>query len=890
MAKVLIVDDLEENRYLLQVLLEGHGYEVELVNEGAAALTAARRNPPDLVISDILMPVMDGFALCRSWVKDDVLREIPFVFYTATYTGLKDEELALSLGASRFIIKPMDPDLFVAAIAEVLEEWGGDEFVKPLTAMENEEVFLQKYNKVLIRKLEDKVQELEADVAARIEAEEALRVSQELLAHTFASLDEAVFLIDPKTRTIQMCNQAAERIFGYSVEELVGRNTAFMYVDEASYEEFGARLFRTLDVADVFKTEYRMQRKDGTTFPSDNTVTQIVDTNGARTAVVSVVRDVTERKRAEEQIHYQASLVANSSDPIIGTDLLYNIRTWNPAAEITYGWKVAEVLNRPMREFIQNDYPVGSLQEILDQIEETGYWKGEVTQNRRDGTRFPVLSSVSLLKDPTGRAIGYVAVNHDITRRKEIEEAEREQRTLAEALRDTASALASTLSFDDVLDRILDEVRRVLPHDTVHIMLTKDGIAEIVRSRGYTDWSHVTPRETVTLPMDITANLHAIEQSGQPLAIPDTQLYPGWNDWPQTRWIRSNVCAPIRIREKVIGFLSLDSATPGFYTQTHAERLQVFADQAAVAMENAQLYEAIRLHADELEQRVQRRTAELTSANEQLRELSKMKSEFVANVSHELRTPLSNITTYLYLLERGKAERRTEYMGTLHRENALLSRLIDDLLLLSRMDLGKVEPVYRSVNVNDLIALLVSDRANMFVDSGLTLDLDIAPELPMVKADERMVIQVLTNLMTNARHYTPSGGAVILGSGYQILDMEASALHLPSPAAEGLSPVLPPTGGRWVTLFVRDTGPGISTEEQAKLFQRFFRGEAAEQSSAPGTGLGLAICREIIVAHGGHLSVDSQVGVGSTFTVWLPVDREEVAEEDHEPKRHSRLY
>ena len=116
---ILIVDDNEPNLYQLQVLLGASGYQVVTAVNGAEALTAARQNPPDLIISDILMPVMDGFTLCDEWKKDERLRQIPFVFYTATYTDERDREFALGLGAEQFLVKPEEPEVFIRTIREV---------------------------------------------------------------------------------------------------------------------------------------------------------------------------------------------------------------------------------------------------------------------------------------------------------------------------------------------------------------------------------------------------------------------------------------------------------------------------------------------------------------------------------------------------------------------------------------------------------------------------------------------------------------------------------------------------------------------------------------------------------------------------------------------------
>ena len=161
MNKILIVEDQEQNLYLLKTLLGGHGYQVMEATNGVEALSLARATPPDVIISDILMPVMDGFSLCQEWQKDERLRNIPFVFYTATYTDPKDEELALSLGAARFIVKPVETEEFISILEQVLEEVELGVLNLPRDSLQEEKTYYRMYNEALIRKLEDKMLELE---------------------------------------------------------------------------------------------------------------------------------------------------------------------------------------------------------------------------------------------------------------------------------------------------------------------------------------------------------------------------------------------------------------------------------------------------------------------------------------------------------------------------------------------------------------------------------------------------------------------------------------------------------------------------------------------------------------------------------------------------------
>lgn len=159
--KVLVVDDIEANRYLLRTLLQSRGYQVVEADNGRQALQLARQDPPDLIVSDILMPVMDGFALCHDWKQDPVLKVIPFIFYTATYTDEKDRKLALDLGADAFYIKPMIGHDFLREILKVVESRAGGGEPAQQPAIEGDEPYYREYNARLVRKLEDKMLALE---------------------------------------------------------------------------------------------------------------------------------------------------------------------------------------------------------------------------------------------------------------------------------------------------------------------------------------------------------------------------------------------------------------------------------------------------------------------------------------------------------------------------------------------------------------------------------------------------------------------------------------------------------------------------------------------------------------------------------------------------------
>ncbi len=238
-----------------------------------------------------------------------------------------------------------------------------------------------------------------------------------------------------------------------------------------------------------------------------------------------------------------------------------------------------------------------------------------------------------------------------------------------------------------------------------------------------------------------------------------------------------------------------------------------------------------------------------------LKEVDRLKSQFVSDVSHELRTPLTNIRLYLDLLETTEDQAKTQrYLETLTRESERLANLIDDLLSLSRLEAGATPFNPEPIDVGELLLALVEDRRSLAASRGLELYMESDTSLPKVFVDRRLMSQVFTNLLTNAMHYTPEGGRITVRSA------------VPKGKDNG-----------WVTAAIEDSGIGVLQEEQPLIFGRFYRGHAGESSGEAGTGLGLAICKEIADLHGGRITVEStgHKGKGSKFTVWLPLHEDE---------------
>ncbi len=180
-------------------------------------------------------------------------------------------------------------------------------------------------------------------------------------------------------------------------------------------------------------------------------------------------------------------------------------------------------------------------------------------------------------------------LQEQINEYKRVQTLEQEERALTEALRDTLATMSNTLDLDKILDHILDTIKRVTPYDGANVLLVESDLVRVVRQRGYIEKGAEKEFDKQQIPTTKLATLQQLIQLGKPLAIPDTATSPLWLGFPYVDWVSSNVIAPIRFKGKLLGFISLDSATPSFFTQIHAERLQTFADQAAIVIQNARL-------------------------------------------------------------------------------------------------------------------------------------------------------------------------------------------------------------------------------------------------------------------------------------------------------------
>ena len=420
-----------------------------------------------------------------------------------------------------------------------------------------------------------------------------------------------------------------------------------------------------------------------------------------------------------------------------------------------------------------------------------------------------------------------------------------------EAVNKVSTSLRLAQSLQGMLPQLLDETLKALDTDTGGIWLfdlKKDRLCQMIGLGWCLKAAHLELARGEDL-LGSVLTTGDVYFSSDVASDPQTsaefrQLVPaGW----------SAVCVPIHTEQETIGVFMVFAASPREFSGEDGRLLVTLTEMAGNAITRMRLNEQTIQHAAELETRVAARTAELQEALKKAQAADRLKSEFIANVNHELRTPLTNLVLYYQMLRAQPTVKTEDRLDVIGRELQRLRGLIEELLNLSRLDLGQV--TFHSVrcDLGALIQTLVNDRQALAESHGLTLLTDLQADLEPIILDEPTMVQAVSNLLTNALNYTPSGGRVLV----RTMRTQSDSY-----------------GEFEVGFSVEDTGPGINAEDMPHLFERFYRGGAGRQSGAPGTGLGLAIVKQVVELHHGRIEVGKGAdGRGAIFTIWLPVKK-----------------
>jgi len=387
--------------------------------------------------------------------------------------------------------------------------------------------------------------------------------------------------------------------------------------------------------------------------------------------------------------------------------------------------------------------------------------------------------------------------------------------------------LNSTLALDTLLQRIIEAAAELAVSEAASLLLKNPNTNDLyfaASSRG-------GAAALIGKPVPLEGSLAgAILQEDRPIAIDDVSRDPRHYHKmdEQTHFhTRSLLGVPMRIKDRVVGVLEAVNKIDGPWTAEDQETLCVLAAQAAVAIENARL------------------VADLQAANKELSQVDKLKSDFIAIASHELRTPLGVILGYASFLKEDAQGEASEHADAVLRSALRLRTLIEDMVNLRYLKLGKSELALENMTVARALDLARRDVEDLARAKGQQLVVHLPDPSPVVRADPALLDMALGNLLNNAVKFTPSGGRIIV-----------DVVRRPSEV--------------WIT--VRDTGVGIPADQLETIFQEFYQVEDPLVRRQGGMGLGLSIARAVAEAHGGRLWAESPgPDQGSTFYLCLPL-------------------
>jgi len=662
------------------------------------------------------------------------------------------------------------------------------------------------------------------DVTDRVRAEQALRASEERVRELLENASDVIYSLDLQGR-VTAINPAGERLLGVPASEAVGMEI-WNLIAPAHRRAMREAFERKLAGADQTTYEIEAARPDGTPLVLEVT-SRLVSRDGRPIGIHGFARDVTPRRRAEEQVRFQARLLDAVGQAVTATDRRGRITYWNRQAEAIYGWSAAEVLGRVAVEVTPAPHARELAEEVRDRVFRGETWSGEFPMRRRDGTEFPALVTAAPVTDEAGHVVGLIGVASDISPLKRAEaeirrlNADLEQRVLdrTRALADRERELAEAKGF---LERLIASSPGVIFRGDLRtgaLTYVSDNI----------EWMTGYP----------AGRFAGSLESLWALVHPDDRPH-----------VHDRMVQAIAAREPAVEleyrFPHRDGAVRWFYL---VARLEYGASGAP---------ESIVGHALDITARKETEEA-LRLAKREADAANQAKNEFLSRMSHELRTPLNAVLGFGQLLELDDlSEEHRASVGHIVRAGRHLLELINEILDISRIEAGQFAVSLEPVPLHEVAREAAALIRPLAVELGVRVECLVADD-GYVLADRKRLEQVLLNLGSNAVKYNRAGGSVWITA---------------TAAADGRRRIL-----------VADTGPGIDPTMIPRLFRPFERLSTAP-TAVEGTGLGLALSKRLVDAMGGTIGVDSRPGEGSTFWVELPLAVVPPARPRREARKH----
>ncbi|MBI5932234.1 MAG: GAF domain-containing protein [Chloroflexi bacterium] len=664
---------------------------------------------------------------------------------------------------------------------------------------------------------------------------EEMRVSQQALTRSegdlralFASMQDVVLVIDRDTRYVRIAPTNPSKLFR-PPEELIGQRMDDILPPETS-EPFHAVIKQALETGEAAQIEYKLPIGDQE-FWFLASVSRLNENE-----VFWVARDITQRKESEVELQKFKLGIDQSSDAVFMTDINGKITYVNPGFEAVYGYTKEEAVGQNPRIVKSGLLTKENYEQFWDTLLHKHSVTGEIVNKTKDGRLVTIAGTNSPILSENGEILGFLAVHHDITAAKQAEDTLRRRNEYLSATAEISRLVTSTLDMPTLFSRTANLVSQRFGFYHAGIFVTEETGFRAILQAATGEAGAEMLRQKHSLAVGSKSVVGEVTESGHAVIVNDTVNSAVHKFNPLLPETHAEAALPLRVGSRTIGALDIQSIHPNAFSENDIAVLQILADQVAIAIDNARSYELS------------------MQAVKEMREADKLKSQFLANMSHELRTPLNSIIGFSRVIIKGIdgpiTDLQQQDLLAIHNSGQHLLGLINDILDLSRIEAGKMELTFDEVNLGDLITSVLSTVTGLIKDKQITLHRDIPSDLPTVRADAMRVRQVLLNLLSNAAKFTDEGAITVHAS------VKEAA-----------------TGHPEITVRVTDTGPGISAEDQTKLFQPFSQVDASPTRKSGGSGLGLSISNHLIQMHGGHIGLESEVGQGSTFYFTLPAFR-----------------
>ncbi len=837
--KILVVDDLELNRMYIQTVFKKSDYDITMASSGQEALEKARAEMPFLVLSDIQMPQMDGFELCRRLKADEKTQNIAVFFVTAHKRGAQQVSKGLDMGADDFVFRPFERDELMARI-------------RALARLKRAEEDARRQARTVVRR--NKELELLNDLALAVNSSLDL---QEIFASSMQRLSQ---LLDAEAVSLLMLNEGNQKLV-VNVSSRTGERTSAQ-VDFRPREEIDPWVVQERVpsiVAEVLEApdsdldlEIRsisclpmtsreqvvgaiaiINRHGGAFSPTDwvllnsaagivavalenarllqnvqQQVTDLVLLNEIGHALTSTLDldQILERttKMVQESLRAEAAslwLLEEDSQQLVLT------ASFGPGAKRVIGFRME--LGKGIAGHVAQSGQAYFSTDVSD--DELFYrYVAEISD-------YPPKSMLCVPVQIKGQIIGVLQALHSKTRWFDQDDLRLLYSVAASVgiAVENAQLFGEVQAFNRELERMVAERTRELAEEkeTTEAILASmaDGLL-VLDEKG-----RILTANTVAEGM-LGFQLEAMQ--GQPVQQEHLEN-PLWR-----------CVSRMASGDQLTASASVDVADPAqlggmLSIQAHAARVRDDADQVIGTVI------------------VLRDITAIT-------QVERMKARFMAGVTHELKTPLSvirlhsnNLKTYH---DRLAPDKRRELLDAIQNQVELLAQLVQNILDLSRLDAGEVQGERQLVDLVDVVERAMADLRPLAQEKHISLGWDQKPSRAVnTLANPEQIDRVIRNLVDNGIKYTQAGGSVRVQLG--------------------------PRGRETVEIRVSDTGMGIPSEEQTRVFERFYRVDSSH--TVPGTGLGLAIVKEIVKAHGGEVHLESIEDQGTTFIVTLPgVERE----------------